>query len=556
MHIIGALPRFAHTGALLVCLFASACAKRTLGETCSSSQDCDTYCPYFECTGDEEEGLVCAYGVCRYPCTSPLCASSLYEARCSSFGSCAMPYDRICYPPPDAKPEVGESCGYGRELQCETDFNCPGELYCERGYCRATCSDNSDCANGQLCETTTTRNIRLCTYRDDFIGLATIETAPSCALDDCPDCQFSAASCDPASGDGCGPCGRCIERYLEAELTTTCVPRCSRLAEHRVCATVDDGACDPALGACVPACSYENEHTCTEPPMPPSDGGVEPEPELDPTLPPGSYCGGGGACSSSGGMVEGGTCETSAECNGTAICLGPHLRQEGLLAHLCAPFDCDRWTRPFCTLTGCDAPGGFCPGDMVCATPSFAHAAACLPRCRPLQALEGSGATTHAPGCREGFACAPTGASDGAGPIGVCVPGTFNGAASNIGDRCIADGDCYSPLGLGRCTDDVVTREIAGRRTEPGAGAPLCTVPFCALPSAPATICPSGFRCVDGPDGSLCAKPCATASECGAGGACVEGLCQSQCASDEQCREGERCVLSGLVGACASRGEK
>jgi hypothetical protein len=236
----------------------------------------------------------------------------------------------------------------------------------------------------------------------------------------------------------------------------------------------------------------------------------------------------------------------------------------------------DRATPPgrgYCTKFGCDVPGNGCAMGQKCNPRGFGGTAVCLAPCE-VGANEGVETDegyrfNFASGCRPGHRCMWDGAAAmGAADGGSCVPGNYNDVrVSNIGDACTEDGECYSPLGAGRC--------IGLLRGDTD----TCSVSDCGAPGVPADLCgadPDGAgplappaTCMQLSTDSFCRVTCATATDCeGETTACMPissaaslgiGVAHAVCTpfcfgttqaeADAQCRAGMTCGGAFAPGA-------
>ncbi len=224
-----------------------------------------------------------------------------------------------------------------------------------------------------------------------------------------------------------------------------------------------------------------------------------------------------------------------------------------------------------CGQPGCRAAGFECPAGTVCDVRNIdgGERSACLVACE-VGAEEGTPAALGPggghPSCGPGLACVFNGTAEGPGPAsGSCVPGEYNTvAAPNVGARCDADAQCFSPFGYGACDGGFPTGGVQGQ----------CTVRHCAvfldeageetegiLPAVglDAPVCdPSrGEECVANGRGTAtrCLRVCGSAADCPADSACVEVItgrtyCWPFCLSGVDCAPGRRCVGVGSDRVC------
>jgi hypothetical protein len=221
--------------------------------------------------------------------------------------------------------------------------------------------------------------------------------------------------------------------------------------------------------------------------------------------------------------------------------------------------------RGYCTKFGCDVAGNACAMGQKCNGRGFGGTFLCLSPCE-VGANVGAPADpgylfAYARDCRPGHRCfwdgsSPMGSAEG----GSCIPGNYNDVrAPNIGETCATDGECYSPLGAGRCLG--VLRNDAD----------ICTISDCAAPGVPGDVCgadPDGAgpmrpaaTCMQLDSDSFCRTTCGNAMDCAAetdacipvadattaGLAIAHPICTSFCfgatqaAADAQCRPGFTC---------------
>lgn len=250
------------------------------------------------------------------------------------------------------------------------------------------------------------------------------------------------------------------------------------------------------------------------------------------------------------GAVAGDNCENDWDCEANGIC----ITGEG-------------WPGGYCARLGCEYPGFECDGaGETCDVGNFGISI-CTQGCQvgaedaSAQAGVGGGGA----GCPTEFGCFwnGTGAAD-ANPNGSCIPAEYNDiAAPNIGTRCANSGDCYSPLGRGRCLFADEEEGLAG----------YCVVSGCVgmevrqvMPgvAVDVDICPETALCVnfgsaDAPN-PLCVQNCDTGDDCPTGFACANllsgggGLCWPNCFEADDCPGSEMCVTQGTTRACDADG--
>lgn len=369
--------------------------------------------------------------------------------------------------------------------------------------------------------------------------------------------------CDPAAPSGtlandCQElCARCVSGMRRGRARVplpdgapgACRPSCVVHATDRG-ACRKGYACDPETGTCMEACTSDAECQLFD-------------------APEGSCDAATGRCRLDGrpGITAGDPCVRDADCMDDGRCLADFASDDG-----------------YCVRFGCsdELP---CPGGDACDVRAFGDgASACLDGCRVGDELELAtpeeqaaailGPLGHSPSCELGQSCRWDGVHEHGDSInGSCVPGNYNDVTEHdVGTLCTGDRDCHSPFGLGRCAFAgldarlpgglCVTSECAlsAGRVELLAGA-TSTRPLGRWASALCDLA-AGDRCVyAGSHATVrtqCMRGCGTANVCPPRYACPvgdretpPGVCWPWCHSDEECRDGARC-LDGAGVPCGS----
>ncbi|AKF05818.1 hypothetical protein [Sandaracinus amylolyticus] len=372
-----------------------------------------------------------------------------------------------------------------------------------------------ECAHSQL---TCFRERRTTTDVEHEGGTATLEVV-----------AFPNGLCSTAcSVDAeCGDCGQCVPYALAGRArlqgivggTGVCRPRCFGLE----CGA--GYACDPLVGACLEACTTDEQ--CRFSTVDTDGDGDDDALAYD---------------------AESTLVCASGVCTADAVSIGPACF-EGIECP--AGFEClrdpERMRTGMCGRVGCSTDES-CGPDAACVEREDGTTI-CTQACtvgaeRPEDRIGGTG---RGAGCAERFACLHHGpaATDGA-----CLPGTYDDVLEpNVGERCSADWECYSPYGRGRCL-----------RARPDEGEGTCVVEDCIAGQAdqlwPGVTVPSPTICDQTAatclpitatrSRTLCAVTCASASDCLPGWACValpggDRACFPGCTVDEDCRSGTTC---------------
>lgn len=345
------------------------------------------------------------------------------------------------------------------------------------------------------------------------------------------------------SGDSdCGSCARCVPYVLAGRARLrglvgapgVCRPRCDF-----GCAT--GTVCDPALGACVEACTDDAQ--CRFLTVDSDGDGVEDALayEADAEL----ICLEGRCRSPVSAIGE--RCFDDLSCEPGFACLrDPGSSSAGRCGRSgCSPGTCGE--------------GAACvrrdDGVRVCAIACEIGADAPEDRVGP---------RGHGPGCDEGAACVWTGVARAAGepPEGACVPGRYSAVESaNVGAPCTADADCWSPFGRGACflaTAGASTGVCAVRDCDPGTNG-LRPGVVVDPPVCDPTLGQQCFALAAGD--TVCAQICGAAEDCLTGWACVlptsgtldsPRVCAPDCRADGDCRAGGRCLAPDASPCTAS----
>jgi hypothetical protein len=361
-------------------------------------------------------------------------------------------------------------------------------------------------------------------------------------------------SCDPlapGSQQGCGSDGACVAVLVDTKTEVACRPTCDPL-DPKACGRLGY-TCDFSLKACVEGCQSDEE--CRLQLVDSNSDGMPDDLTYDAQSK--AICdtktfrcvlpGAGGS------QPTGAPCDRLDDCDPEGHCL-QSLQTYGGMA----------FPGGYCTKLGCDLKGRDCTGDNAVCTQLRTWGSAgtltgrsCLQGCAvgAEPAADQVGTNGHGKGCRAGYRCHYNGGSGT--QQGVCVGGNYNAVtASNVGDKCENDADCYSPFGLGNC----LSLSVGTVQSPTG----VCSIMDCSVPGLPDDLCGSGNQCIGlSGDVTFCAKSCLEATECAAGQACADDdsdpstpkICYPACFGDADCRAGqERCsaTASTMVGSCVA----
>ncbi len=438
------------------------------------------------------------------------------------------PADLGPQPEPDAGPCTPGSCAAGD--------------YCgEDGRCRAGCTSDQECPDGQLCN----HGTHGCEARDCFDDT-------HCAAE-APRCYVLEGRC------GCGRTEDC-EAGSDCNLDGWCVPAGSECEEDRHCSAervcTDDGWCVPEGLECRGDLHCGDDLRCTEQGFCLPEGVQCAQPE---------HCAADRTCNPQGFCVpEGIDCEQAEQCADGQTCSErgfcvPEGEECEIAAHCPPEHRCD------------DASGSCVPTDAACETQGCPNGQACnrFGLCSPVgvECTE----EAHCPGaqrCGPTSTCVPADAEcdDPAdcGPpqrtcneYGVCVSSSSD---LRLCLACDADGECGARDGV--CLNNNYT-DRRGRVINANACLPECTDDV---------NCPRGMDCEsyrrDGRPAKVCKPRVATCLEwlrweddcmideaCGPQGQCrdlhtdlsVDLQCTWACGTDPDCPAGARC---GEFGYC------
>jgi len=252
--------------------------------------------------------------------------------------------------------------------------------------------------------------------------------------------QTGTTGCVRACNPGRAGNGDCRDNYRCAEEIAggTCWPGCTDDLECRVAREDTNGngvidPYDPSTNTVGDRLVYDEES----------------EAFCDDNSRDGSY-----ACINPGtpGVSPGEPCERSSECMENGQCIIEELPENSIASP---------WTDGYCVKPRCLSDGD-CGEGGICQAKGFGGAA-CLASCDFAAEVNedgslGDGALGEdggSPDCRPGYQCEWVGLADAAGQArtdGACIPGNYNAVESpNLGEACVRNSDCYSPLGNGRC---------------------------------------------------------------------------------------------------------
>ena len=352
-----------------------------------------------------------------------------------------------------------------------------------------------------------------------------------------------ASACDPDGDPGADGCGGCASCQVLGDSGGVDVVACMQTCTPR--ATTRGGCrtgyqCTVNSGVCYPGCTGNDECRIYRPDTN-GNGTIDP---YDRVANPGgdrltydaltdAVCNAATArCEhSGGGGVAGDRCTRDSQCEANGRCFSD-------------PATDGSWRGGYCTKLGCDLAGISCAGGQsVCQERRIGTslcARGCTVAAEPM--ADRTGANGHGAGCRAGYACVWNGVgAAGTARNGACIPGNYNGRASNnVGSHCVDDGDCYSPYGQGLCLNNDFWR------------GGYCSILDCSAPGMPGNVCGSNAQCatlVD--DVPACFEDCTRAEDCATGFGCYDTtaigvdvtgpICFPGCLVTGDCRSGQRC---------------
>ena len=355
-------------------------------------------------------------------------------------------------------------------------------------------------------------------------------------------------SCDPTEprgSQGCGSEGACLIESVQGRTMVGCRKSCTPSATDSGCERAGY-TCDFGDLACVEGCRSDTECRLE---VVDTDGDGQPDSSAFDKSSQATCDAKTARCTHpDGGQSIGESCSSDDDCGSDAACI---MGNTSLAGH--------RWPGGYCTRVGCEVKGRECGTGNVCepvrpALDANTTDPLCLTRCTVGAEAEGlrRGASGHGEGCRDGYRCAYNGGSGA--QSGVCVGGEYNDVAmNNIGSGCMANSDCYSPYGAGRC----LHYALPDGKSSSG----ICTLIDCNVPGLPKGLCGEGNECVgSSADQALCEHNCENASQCPMGYACSDDdgdpstskICYPVCETADDCRSDERCQLYSMlsVGQC------
>lgn len=161
----------------------SGCRNTLIGESCTHSGECSggLICVGMRCTtgtaGYKPTGKVCV----TTECTT---ASDCVGTQTCTAGKCVCTMDSDC--------GFGLRCSAGACVRCVVDTDCGMNQYCETGACRATCMDDSTCADFFACTNS----------RCTFVGCTKDKECAIAVRDVRAKCDLTAKTCFlPCEGD-------------------------------------------------------------------------------------------------------------------------------------------------------------------------------------------------------------------------------------------------------------------------------------------------------------------------------------------------------------------
>ncbi len=403
-------------------------------------------------------------------------------------------------------------------------------------------------------------------------------TNPGGSCDYWADSEF----CDPWTDEGCPEGSRCLSfgefmGYTIYGCLDACSPGdASGEPFDWACGCRRGYRCDPSLYACVSGCT--NDRECCERWVDEDedyrrdDGevtlfgectsfcdGDDPEERTD--------CMASWSCVNPGlpGSSFGDPCDHDSQCPAGGECLlytDPDSGEELFPGGYC--------TRGGCHLVGrgCEADGGWCLNFGTVDRP----AGRCLRPC-----VTGLDLDDPEYGCRstsgQQQACQPVpslgwiGGPPPGGEDGFCFPGNFPGGPGELGERCVEDTECVSPLGLGSCMDWfgpgfctvscneslAVDMAICGGAGVDGIATGLCGWSTCLVGCSGLGM-PLGYGGCPRPD--LACVPLSvldSAVHVAEDTLKPPGFCMPACSSDAFCEEalGEGHLCDPVTGACS-----
>ncbi len=343
-----------------VCGNAGVCAETTV---CSAAEDCS----------DDEE---CRAGLCLSPC--------IEKGDCKGKGECALRpevggYFCVGAPPCDCSNDevcIDDECVVAEP--CTNDGDCPDGV-CITNQCRATCEQNSECAEGMECQSVQvgTRWIRRCEAALCNCGEPEAwclpngaRTSGTCYRDeDCDACgDYEGYACSVLNFDldgvseACGcqsylECGILCESEGDCPTGLDCSPsgRCAADRECRYRSDCAEGECVSQVeaGNAVARCGVVSCDCADD-----------------------EICGGGGICAQTNPCTSAQECVGEQECRG-GLCLEPCEKNsdcagkgqcvlvEGAGEYYCVGSECSCGEDQVCLRGECinSAP---CDGDLDC----------------------------------------------------------------------------------------------------------------------------------------------------------------------------------------------
>ena len=332
----------------------------------------------------------------------------------------------------------------------------------------------------------------------------------------------------------CDRCTVCVARH--GGTVGECFNPCSETGHCR-----EGFACDVVNQVCVPSCTIvDGVDTCQFSTIASQDPWSAGATIVDRGADWPSHCNTEtGRCATPGNpaATAGDVCEDDLDCEDDGTCLP--LTPSG-----------------YCVRHGCNDVASPCREGDVCALGHYLglRGRTCLNGC----ALGGE--TTSAqriglmgghPTCGPGQACLPA-ARTGSTVQGACLPGNYNDVVDyNVGQECMADTDCWSPYGLGRCL--MLDEPYSSRE-----GRGVCSVRWCAMDSeewgygADLDRCRSTDQCVWVSEVEPgCVTRCESAADCPGEWAChpvdvfgdgsLYRTCWPACFDDTECAAGALC---------------
>jgi hypothetical protein len=458
----------------------------------------------------------------------------------------------------DGDGETTDPCGPG---------NCPNDP--TDGPIGTVCLEDTDCESGFTCEAETVAVYDGESYINNPGGY-------------CDTWGFGAAGCDPNVADSCPTGSSCI--YFGTSPTTGetaygCMDSCSAASSTGTpwtnnCDCRDGFECSITAEVCFSGCSnnreccevwHDGEGGAADGVRQPAEVTLLTADQCTDTCDPCTY-----ACTTNGcpggDCAVGGPCEYDSACPAMNRCLDEFRYYQTAADGTRIPY----FPGGMCIQDRCDLNGRECPVGSGCYNGGTATDPyyACYIPCNT-----GSEPGDTAYPCRDAgvvgepdegdYACNPVFDPaadwfDGTTEDGFCYPGNFTGGTTAIGDACLIDSDCVSPLGLGVCANSSAPAFCAVRCNANSGAAGVCGGADAG--GVAVSTCFSGlcWESCDTAGGTLGANGCTQAGMAcypltlfgtytyvGPGQTKPAGICLPGCTSDTSCSD-----FWGIAGAC------